>query len=131
MVRVLDGGADRDDQHEPLAGGEFAVVAKGGDRRPLDQLHHEQRAAVVGRPGVEDFRNVGVVHQGQRLTLRLEPRHHLPAVHPGRISLRATTRLTRCVCSATQTSPIPPSPIGSSNRYRPATTAPVSGRGAS
>ena len=37
---------------------------------PLDELHHEVGPARVGRAGVEDLRDVRVVHQRQRLALR-------------------------------------------------------------
>ena len=79
---VLHRLADRHEQLQPLAGRQAVVVAVLGDRDALDQLHDEERAAVLGRPGVEDLGDVRVVHQRQRLPLRLEARHHLPAVHP-------------------------------------------------
>jgi hypothetical protein len=43
---------------------------------------------------------------------------------PALMSLRATLRLTGSVCLATQTSPMPPSPIFSTRVYLPAMTAP-------
>ena len=41
---------------------------------------------------------------------------------PALISLSATFRLTGSICLATQTSPMPPSPIFSTSVYRPAMT---------
>ena len=51
-------------------------------RDALDQLHDEEGAAVGGRAGVEDAGDVGVVHQGQGLALRLEAGQDVPRVHP-------------------------------------------------
>ena len=51
-------------------------------RDALDQLHDEERAAVGGRAGVEDPGDVGVLHQGQGLPLRLEAGQDVPRVHP-------------------------------------------------
>ena len=71
---LLDRLADREEKLEPLAGRELLLVAVVDDRNPLDQLHHEARPAGFCRAGVEYADDVGVVHQGQRLPLRLEPR---------------------------------------------------------
>ena len=73
LVGVLDGLADGDEQLEPLPQRQLALVAVAGDRDALDQLHHEERAAVVGGAGVEHPGDVRVVHQRQRLPLGLEP----------------------------------------------------------
>jgi hypothetical protein len=82
LVRVLDGVADADEQVEPFARGQQVLVAELRDRLPLHQLHDEVRPAVLGRAGVEHLRNVGMVHEGERLPLRLEPGEDLPRVHP-------------------------------------------------
>ena len=60
----------------------MVLVAVRRDRHALDQVHNEVRPAGVGRAGVEDLGDVGVVHQRQRLTLRLEASQDLSAVHP-------------------------------------------------
>jgi len=39
------------------------------------------RWAAVGRSGVENLRDVRMIHQRERLPLRLEARDDLPAVH--------------------------------------------------
>ena len=54
LVRVLHRRADLAEQGEPGVQVEAMGVAILGDRDPLDQLHDEERAAVVGRAGVED-----------------------------------------------------------------------------
>ena len=48
---------------------------------PLHQLHHEVGPAALGRAGIEHPGDVGVVHQGQRLPLGLEPGDDLARVH--------------------------------------------------
>ena len=59
--------SSRSREREPV------LVAVLGDRDALDQLHDEVRPAGVGRAGVEDLGDVGVVHQRQGLPLGLEP----------------------------------------------------------
>ena len=54
-----------------------------GDRHALDQLHDEVGPARLGAAGVEHAGDVRVVHQRQRLPLRLEPRHDLGGIEPG------------------------------------------------
>ena len=72
------------------------LVAIVGERNALDQFHDEEGSAGLGRPGVEDLGDVGVVHQGQGLPLGLEPGQDGLRIHPGLISLRATRRFTGC-----------------------------------
>ena len=81
LMGVLDRLADRDEQLEPFAGRELVAVAVLGDRDALDQLHDEVGPAGVGRAGVEDLGDVGVVHQRQGLPLGLEAGDHLVGVH--------------------------------------------------
>ena len=57
------------------------LVAVVGQRDALDQLHDEEGPPGLGRAGVEHLGDVRVVHQGQGLSLRLEPRQHRPRVH--------------------------------------------------
>jgi len=45
--------------------------------------HHEIRPPLESRAGVEHLGDAGVVHQSQRLPLRLEPREDLLRVHAG------------------------------------------------
>ena len=71
------------------------LVAVVGDRHALDQLHHEVRPAASRRAGVEDLGDVGVVHQGQRLPLRLEAGEDLARVHAGLDDLDGDQALDR------------------------------------
>ncbi len=61
--------------------GEFLLVAVVGDLDAADQFHHEERPAGVGGAAVEHLGDVRMVHDGQRLPLRLEARDHLLGVH--------------------------------------------------
>jgi hypothetical protein len=79
---ALDGLADQHEQLEPPPGGELALVAELGEGHTFDQFHDEERPAALGGAGVEHAGDVGVVHQGQRLTLRLEARQDGFGVHP-------------------------------------------------
>ena len=58
------------------------MVAILRDRHAVDQFHDEVRPACIGRPPVEDLGNVGVIHEGQGLPLRLESGNNLAGVHP-------------------------------------------------
>ncbi len=71
-----------DEQLQPLARRELVLIAVVGDGDAADQLHHEVRPAALGRAGVEHAGDVGMVHQGQRLPLGLEPGDHVAGVHP-------------------------------------------------
>ena len=73
----------------------LVLVAVAGDRDALDQLHDEVGPARVGRAGVEDLGDVGVVHQGQGLPLGLEAGEDLAAVHAGLDDLQGDHALHR------------------------------------
>jgi len=81
LVGVLHRLADLAEQLQAVAELQARLVAELGDRHALDQLHHEVRPAARGRPAVEHLGDVGMVHQRQRLALRLEARDHLLGVH--------------------------------------------------
>ena len=51
------------------------------DGSAADEFHHEVRPARVGRAAVKYLRNVGMIHQRQRLPLGLKPSHHLAGIH--------------------------------------------------
>ena len=52
-----------------------------GDGCALDVLHHEVRAPLGGRAGVEDLGDVRMVHHRQRLALVVEAGEHLGGIH--------------------------------------------------
>jgi hypothetical protein len=57
-------------------------VAVLGDPFARDVLHHEVRATLLGCPRIKDLGNIGMIHHGQGLTLRLKTGHNLLGVHP-------------------------------------------------
>ena len=83
LVGVLHAVADVEEEAKSRGDIEPVAVAKIGDRFALDKLHREKRAAICGRSGFEHTRDMRVVHEGERLALRFEPRDHLACVHAG------------------------------------------------
>jgi hypothetical protein len=81
LVRVLDGAANRDEQRDAVFHRETFGIAIAGDGDAIHEFHHEKRQTGRGGAGIEDARDVGMVHQGQRLPLAFEAGDHLPAVH--------------------------------------------------
>ncbi len=81
LVGVLHRLADGDEQLQPGPDREPQAVAVLGDRHPAHQLHHEERLAGLGGAAVVHAGDVGVVHQGQRLPLGVEPGQHRTRVH--------------------------------------------------
>ena len=100
LVGVLHGLADRDEQLQPGPHREPLPVAVVGDRLALDQLHHEERLVGLGGAAVEDAGDVGVVHQGQRLPLGVEPGQDRPRVHADLDQLEGDLALDRLGLSA-------------------------------
>ena len=82
LVGVLNRAADRKEQvPSRCADSHPLAIAVLSDRHALDVLHHEVRPALGCRAGVEDPRDVRVVHYRQRLTLVGETGEHLAGVH--------------------------------------------------
>ena len=48
---------------------------------PAHQFHDKKRTARFCRAGVQDFRDVGMIHHSQRLALGLEPGDYFLGVH--------------------------------------------------
>src|SRR3984957_19896720 len=80
LVRVLHSFADLHKQREAFVNGEAMPVAVTGDREDGHTLHDKGGATFRRGPGVKDLGNVGMLHQGQRLTLRLESRQRIAVV---------------------------------------------------
>ena len=119
LMRVLDRLADLDEQIQPFLGGELVLVAVLRDADAPHQFHHEIWPAQIGGARIQHLGDVRMIHHRQRLPLRLEPRDHRLGVHPQLDDLQRDRRRTGSVCSATYTTPQPPSPIRSINLYRP------------
>src|SRR5687768_2047113 len=81
LVRVLDGGADLDEKFQTFARGEFVLVAVFGDARAAHPFHDERRPAIIGGAGIENLRDVWMVHHGERLSLSFEAGDDLAGVH--------------------------------------------------
>ncbi len=82
LMCMLHGRADPAEQVQTLEQPQVVLVAVTRERDALDQLHHEERPAAFGRPGVEELGDVRVVHERQGLPLRLEPGQHGLRVEP-------------------------------------------------
>ena len=70
LVRVLDRLANEDEQLQALAQAKALAVAEIRDLLALHQLHHEIRPSGRGAAGIQNPRDVRMVHQGQRLDAR-------------------------------------------------------------
>jgi hypothetical protein len=81
LMRMLDGLADLDEQVEPFLSGKVGLVAVFGELDAPDQFHDEERTARLGAAGIEHLGYVGMIHHGQGLSFRLEPRNDLLGVH--------------------------------------------------
>ena len=81
-----------------------------------NQFHHEIRPAGRRGAAVKDLGDVGMIHQGQGLTLRLEPGDDPPGIHARLDDLERHLPADRLHCSAMYTMPKPPSPICSRRR---------------
>ena len=80
LVRVLDGGADVEEQPQPRVDPEPVRVAVGGDRLTVDVLHHEVRQLAVGHAAVEELRDVRMAQRREDLPLGDESPLDLPVV---------------------------------------------------
>ena len=80
-VSVLHGLADLEEQSQSLFCAQVVLIAVFGDGNAGNQLHDKIRPAGVSGSGVEDFGDIGVVHEGQGLSLRLEAGDDLAGVH--------------------------------------------------
>ena len=119
LVSVLHRLADRDEQLEPFAERQPAFVAEPGDGDALDQLHDKVGATRVGRAGVEDLGDVGMVHERQRWRSAANRASTWRLSIPALIIFSATVRLIGRVCSAMKTVPMPPSPMVCKSLYGP------------
>ena len=73
-VCVLDGLTNGEEEPEAIGDVQPRVVAVFRDGDALDVLHHEEGPPALGGPAVENLGDTRMVHQGQRLPLRIEAR---------------------------------------------------------
>ena len=69
LVRVLDRGADVDEQLEPLAEVEPVFIAVLIERLAFDVLHYEIRLAIIRLASVDQSRDVRVIEARENLPL--------------------------------------------------------------
>ena len=81
-VRVVDGVADLPEEAQAFVDGRVPLVAEAVDGQPLDVLHDEVGEPVLGRPAVEQARDVWVVQGGENLALVAEAAEDEVRVHP-------------------------------------------------
>ena len=72
LMRVLDGGADVDEQLESLAQVEPALVAVLIERLALDVLHDQVWLAIVRLAGIDQSRDVRMIQARENLPLGTE-----------------------------------------------------------
>ena len=83
LVRVLHAFAGLNEEFEPVPDLELLLIAILRNRQPGHVLHHEVRLALWRRPGVKHLGDGRMIHDRQRLPLRLEALHDRLVVHPG------------------------------------------------
>ena len=81
LMGVLNRMANLDEQAQALGCVQVVVVAVIRHPHATHQFHHKVWPARLGRAGIEHAGDVGVIHQGQRLTLGLEAGDNAPGVH--------------------------------------------------
>ena len=81
LVGVLHSVADLPEEDESLRRAETVSIAVGGQRLPRNMLHDEIGPSRLVGARVVDPCYARVIHEGQGLSLRLETRQHVFAVH--------------------------------------------------
>jgi hypothetical protein len=82
LVRMLHCVANTHKQFKSLSHSQAILITKIGDFYPAAQFHDEVRPACFGGARIENSRDIGMVHQGQSLSLYLEPCDYRFSVHP-------------------------------------------------
>jgi hypothetical protein len=81
LVRVLNGLANVNEKIQSILSGKCILIAVFRDFDSTDEFHYEIRPARSGRPGVEHFGDVRMIHEGQRLSFRFKTRNDTLGVH--------------------------------------------------
>src|SRR4051794_2824609 len=81
LVSVLHRLAYMDEQIEPGADGQVALIAKIGDGNAANQFHDKVRTAGNSFTAVKDVGDVRMIHEGQRLPLYFKAGNYLARVH--------------------------------------------------
>ena len=81
LVRMLDGPANLNEQVQALASIEMVLVAVVGDLDAAHEFHDKIRAAGLGGTGIEHAGDIGMIHQGERLTFSLKAGDNAFGIH--------------------------------------------------
>ena len=95
LVGMLHGLTDRDEQLQPGLQGKPLLVAVVRDRHALGRAPSRRTADCSRGAAVEDAGDVGVIHQGQRLTLGVEPGQDGARIHTDLDQLESDLALDR------------------------------------
>src|SRR5260370_26622253 len=81
LVGVLNGLANSDEQVQALCGRECILITVFRDFSATEEFHDKIWSAQLGGTGIEYLRDVGMIHQRERLPLCLKPSDHPFRVH--------------------------------------------------
>ena len=121
LVCVLNCLADKLEKLEPLSERSTIAIALFRDGDAVDELHDKEGTTELGRAGVEELGDRGMVHEASACRSASNRAMNWAESIPGLITLSAAVRRTGAVCSARKTTPMPPSPICSISVYGPTT----------
>ena len=82
LVGVVDGPAHLGEQIKPLTAPQPVAIAVFGDRDSRHVLHDEVGPPGFARPRIQHARDIGMIHERQRLPLGLETCDDFTGVHP-------------------------------------------------
>jgi hypothetical protein len=82
LMRMLNRRTNLYKKSKSLLRGQIIRVAIFRDLNSTDQFHYKVWPPIVRCSRIKHLRNVRMVHQRQRLPLRVEPRDHLLRAHP-------------------------------------------------
>src|SRR5947208_1635408 len=96
LMRMLDRLANLDEKVQPLLGRQRIPVAIFRDFDATDEFHDEIRPARFRRASIEYLRDVGMIHQSNRLTLGLEASNDAFGVHARLDDFQGDPTMNRC-----------------------------------
>jgi hypothetical protein len=95
LVGVLHSFAGLNKKFEPIGDLEFVLIAIFVNGQPVDVLHHKVWLALRRGSCVKHLGNRWMIHDGERLPLRLEALYHRLVIHPGLDQLQGHLALDR------------------------------------
>src|SRR5690242_9396952 len=82
LMGMLDGFANPNEKAQSLVGRDVIFVAVLSNSEPANQLHYEERSPGPRGAGVENARDIRVIHECECLPFRFESCNHTAGVHP-------------------------------------------------